>query len=208
MLFVLVHGIHDTGRKFKTMRAAFEGQGHRCIAPSLSPNNGRLGLEHLANQLQGHILAETAGGNPQLVLVGFSMGGLIARHYLQELGGHRHTSHFFSIAAPHHGTLLAYLSAHLGARQMRPGSPFLHRLAQNANGCQNVACYSYWTPLDLMIVPATSSVWAQAENIPINVLAHALMVRDRRVIGDILAKVGEGGGNAMEGRKSPRGRLT
>jgi triacylglycerol lipase len=188
MVFVLVHGINDTCDKFKTMQAAFEQQGHRCIVPSLIPNNGSKGLAFLAKQLQDFIHAELADSETDLCLVGFSMGGLIARYYLQELAGYQRVRHFFTIAAPHHGTVLAYLSTRLGAVQMRPGSEFLQGLQQSASRLQNLRCYSYWTPFDLMILPASSSVWDQAENIKINSLCHPLLVRNHRVIADIQAK--------------------
>ncbi|MFZ2451243.1 MAG: alpha/beta fold hydrolase [Methylovulum miyakonense] len=187
MIFVLVHGINDTSRKFKTMQAAFEGEGHTCIVPSLAPKNGSKGLEFLARQLSDMINAEVGVDTP-FCLVGFSMGGLISRYYLQEMGGHKKASHFFSISAPHHGSVLAYLSGNLGAKQMRPNSDFLQSLWQSSARLQNVACYSYWTPFDLMILPAASSVWAKAGNIKVYALCHPLMVTDRRVIADILLK--------------------
>jgi triacylglycerol lipase len=188
MIFVLVHGINDTCHVFKTMRAAFESQGHHCIVPSLTPNNGRKGLEYLAKQLQAVISAETSGLESDIGLVGFSMGGLISRYYLQELEGHNIVSHFFSISTPHHGTVLAYLSLNLGVSQMQPGSEFLRSLAQGAERLQGLACYSYWTPFDLVILPPTSSIWEKAENIKINALCHPFMLINDRVIADILAK--------------------
>lgn len=188
MIFVLVHGINDTSHVFKTMQTTLESQGHRCIVPSLAPNNGSKGLEYLAKQLQDVISIETAGVESHIGLVGFSMGGLISRYYLQELEGHKIISHFFSISAPHHGTVLAYLSLNLGVSQMRLGSDFLRSLAQGAERLQGLACYSYWTPFDLMILPPTSSIWEAAENIKVKALCHPFMLTNDRVIADILAK--------------------
>ena len=93
------------------MQKAFETKGYRCIVPSLTPNNASLGLELLSEQLKDFIDIETKGTNGPICLVGFSMGGLVARYYLQELGGYQIVSLFFSIAAPHQGSLMAYLSA-------------------------------------------------------------------------------------------------
>lgn len=188
LTFVLVHGIHDTSRKFKAMQAAFERKGYLCIVPSLTPNNASKGLEFLAAQLKAIIDIETKGMNGALCLVGFSMGRLVSRYYLQELEGYRIIKQFFSISTPHHASLMA-LSANKGAKQMRPGSEFLQSLEQSSHLLKELPCYSYWTPLDLMILPATSSLWDKAENIKINVLCHPLMVRNEWVIGDILAKV-------------------
>jgi triacylglycerol lipase len=195
MIFVLVHGIMDTCRKFKVMQAAFEDQGHRCIVPTLKPRSGSKGLEHLAKQLE-HIVDAATQGEQNIRLVGFSMGGLVCRYYLHELGGYQRVSQFFSIAAPHHGTLWAYLMPNFswsnrGVCQMRPNSDFLRTLEQNHEQFAGIACYSYWTPFDLIILPARSSVWDKAENIEINALCHPMMVSDKLVIADILAKATE-----------------
>lgn len=189
MLIVLVHGIYNTSRRFRVMRAEFERKGYRCVAPSLMPNSGRKGLEHLALQLKDAIDHAIESNQQDVCLVGFSMGGLVARYYLQELDGYRSTTQFFSIAAPHHGSLWAYCLPILGVRQMRPDSEFIRLLQQNSGRLQKVACYSYWTPFDMVILPATSSVWKQANNIRVNVWAHPLMVRDARVIDDIVEKL-------------------
>lgn len=189
MLIVLVHGFNDTYLKFKTMQSAFEKAGHDCIVPSLTPKNAGKGLEHLARQLNDIINAGVGDNNAKICLVGFSMGGLISRYYLQELGGYKRVSRFFSISAPHHGTHLAYLSMSLGARQMRPDSEFIRLLEQNADRLGELECYSYWTPFDLMILPATSSKWGKAENISVNSLCHPCMVNSRRVITDMIARI-------------------
>ena len=188
MIFVLVHGIHDTCTKVKPLQTALEQQGHHCLAPSLTPNNGSKGLEHLAKQLRDFINAELPNQKIPIGLVGFSMGGLVSRYYLQELSGHQRVSHFFSIAAPHHGTIMAYFSTRLGAKQMRPNSLFLQNLQQSADCLQTLRCYSFWTPWDLMILPASSSVWDRAENIAINSLSHPLLLSSRRLHSAILAR--------------------
>ncbi len=189
LVFVLVHGINDTSRKFKTMQTAFEQNGYRCIVPSLTPKNGSRGLEFMAMQLKGIIDTETKSKEPYICLVAFSMGGLIARYYLQELEGNRVVSLFFSISTPHHGSLLAYLSTrNKGALQMRPSSEFLRRLEQSSANLKNIPCFSYWTPWDLMILPTTSSIWDKAQNIRVNCLCHPLMVRNGYIIADIVGK--------------------
>lgn len=188
MIFVLVHGINDTHLKFKAMQRILEGKGHHCIIPSLTPKNGSQGLEYLARQLKAIITSEI-NIDTKITLVGFSMGGLISRYYLQELEGYKAASHFFSISAPHHGSWLAYLSANKGIRQMRPDSDLIRLLENSVDQLQGMPCYSYWTPFDLMILPATSSVWERAENIKVNSLCHPFMVKNSWIIKDILEKV-------------------
>jgi len=194
MHIVLVHGIYNTARRFRVMQAEFKARGHRCIAPSLTPNSGSQGLEPLARQLKIVVDRALVETGTEICLVGFSMGGLIARYYLQALGGYKVVKLFFSISTPHHGSYWAHgLPSMKGVRQMCPGSDFLRELQQGSSCLQDVQCFSYWTPFDLVIVPAASSIWDKAENIKVNVLAHHLMVKDARVIGDILEKITDAG---------------
>jgi len=158
----------------------------------LVPKNAFQGLEVLAIQLKDIINAENKTEDGFYCLVGFSMGGLIARYYLQELEGTRSVHQFFSISTPHHGSLLAYMSKNKGVKQMRPGSEFLCNLEQSSNRLSSMSCYSYWTPYDLMILPASSSVWKKAENIKVKVLCHPLMVRNQFIIADIIEKAEKG----------------
>jgi triacylglycerol lipase len=113
------------------------------------------------------------------------MGGLVSRHYLQELGGAGRCERFFTISSPHNGTQAAWCYPGEGARQMRPGSEFLERLSRSESKLGDMPVVSYRTPMDLIILPADSSVWERAENLEFPVLLHPLMLDARPVIQDI-----------------------
>ncbi len=109
-------------------------------------------------------------------LVAFSMGGLVARYYLQRLGGLERVDRFVTLSTPHHGTWMAYAIGNPGCRQMRPRSPFLLDLASDADRLQRLRFTSFWTPLDLIILPARSSEVAGARNVKTWITMHPLMV--------------------------------
>ena len=69
---------------------------------------------------------------------------------------------------------------------MRPESEFLAGLHAQDEALAQIPCYSYRTPMDLIIVPATSSQWASATNRSITCIAHPLMVLDRRVADSVV----------------------
>ena len=55
-------------------------------------------------------------------LIGHSLGGLIARYYVQCLGGDERVHTLVTLGTPHGGTATAYLRARPAGRQLRPGS--------------------------------------------------------------------------------------
>jgi hypothetical protein len=64
---------------------------------------------------------------------------------------------------------------------MRVGSAFIRELARDEGEWGGTAVYSFWTPLDLMIVPATSSRLKGAREKTFRVMIHPLMLFDEAV---------------------------
>ncbi len=191
---VLVHGIFDTGAIFAGMEGFFTERGVETYAPDLRPSSGAHGLETLALQLQRAVDARLPADQP-FDLVGFSMGGLISRYYLQRLGGRERVRHFVAISVPQHGSLLAWLIPNRGCRQMRPGSRFLAELNRDVNDLAPIDILSLWTPYDLMIIPATRSALPLGKTLKLPVWRHDLMIKDRRVLqamADFLLAEGPG----------------
>jgi triacylglycerol lipase len=122
-------------------------------------------------------------GVEQVDLVGFSMGALIARYYLQRLGGRARVRRFISISGPHHGTLTAYAWRSAGLRDMRPGSALLRDLQADADPFGAVEVHCLYTPYDLMIVPASSSILPNAASVrSLAIPIHRMMITHPRAI--------------------------
>lgn len=181
---VLVHGMWDTCSVFGKMTTNLQKWGWTVYSLDLIPCNGDASLEELAQQLQTFVAANLPADRP-FDLVGFSMGGIVSRYYLQRLGGLARVQRFITIASPHQGTLIAYGSLRPGSIQMRPNSVFLNGLNEQLQQLANLNFTSIWTPFDAMIVPAHSSVLPIAQNVSIPVLVHAWMVSDDRVISAV-----------------------
>src|SRR3989442_7032 len=75
----------------------------------------------------GNVMRQS--GAPRVHLVGHSLGGLVARWYVQESGGAKSVDHCITLGTPHRGTLAAYAGIGEAAVQMRPGSAVLKQLA-------------------------------------------------------------------------------
>ena len=190
---VLVHGIWDTSRVFRRMTRWLEERGFRVLAVDLKPSDGAVGLDVLAQQLL-EFVERKLEADETFDLVGFSMGGLVSRYYVQRLGGVERVGRLITISSPHRGTLWAYTAGNVGSRQMRPGSVFLRELNRDVEILERVQHASIWTPLDLMILPAWSS--RLGEEFRVMVPLHAWMPGSRKcweVVGRVLMRRGESG---------------
>jgi triacylglycerol lipase len=181
---LVVHGIWDSERRIGPLVEGLLRAGlARVHAFTLRPNDGRAPIAELAAQVAAQAQALCASsGAARVDLVGFSMGALIGRHFVQRGGGKQQVRRFVSISGPHHGTLTAHALPLRGVRDMRPGSALLQDLAGDADPFGPVEVHCIYTPFDLTIVPASSSVLAGARSVHrVPVAVHRWMLHDRRV---------------------------
>jgi triacylglycerol lipase len=188
MNVVMAHGFADTGRLFRSLCASLSAKGHACHAPTLHPRDARLGLPDLSGKLGAFIRASVPPGEP-LALVGFSMGALVVRHFLQTDGGARDVRAFFSIAGPHKGTWSAYFYPGVGTRQMRPGSAFLAELDANQAALNGLPVFTYRTPFDLMVVPARTTRLSSATEVVVGCPFHSMLPGYGRVMDHIAGEL-------------------
>jgi triacylglycerol esterase/lipase EstA (alpha/beta hydrolase family) len=183
---LLVHGINDTGAVFNKMGLYLRQRGLSVYTVDLVPNNGAEVLDKLAQQVANYVAATFEPEQP-LDLVGFSMGGIVSRYYLQRLGGIERVQRFITISSPHKGTVVAYGSWQPGCIQMRPNSDFLKDLNSDVQMLKQIDFTSIWTPYDLMILPATSSQLEIGKEVTVPVVLHPLMLTDFGTL-EIVAK--------------------
>jgi triacylglycerol lipase len=187
---VLVHGIWDTAARFTRMSAALEAAGWQTQAISLVPNDGSVPLEKSAGQLRSFI-DERLGPDLHFSIVAFSMGGLVARYYLQRMGGLARLSRLVTISVPHHGTWTANLEGLPGVVEMRPESRFLRDLNDDLMSLSAVPVTSIWSPQDIGIQPAESSQLPFGLDVRIPGGMHSFMLTDERVIQAVLGALRE-----------------
>ena len=178
---LLVHGINDTGAVFNKMASYLREQGLSVHTVDLVPNNGAEVLDKLAQQVANYISTTFEAKQP-FDLVGFSMGGLVSRYYIQRLGGINRVQRFITISSPHKGTIVAYGTWLAGAVQMRPNSDFINDLNSDVEMLKQLNFTSIWTPYDLMILPAESSQLGIDKEVILPVILHPLMLTDIRAL--------------------------
>ena len=181
---LLVHGIADSAASMRLLRARLARDGRETLAINLKPGDGRISLESSSLQLRDYVRTHFSA-RERIDLVGFSMGGLVCRYYIQMLEGSSRVDRLVTISTPNHGTLLAFLNRRIACQEMRPGSDFLRKLNDDWSTLREVEVTSFWTPLDLVIIPAESSRLPIGINKPMPVLAHPLMILQRRPIEEV-----------------------
>ena len=171
---VLVHGLLDTPRLFSRLQHRLEGQNRPILSPHLPHRFGAIPLRKLARQLDG-LIQERWGPKTPIDLLGFSMGGVIARTWLQELDGAKRTHRFISVGSPQQGTFTAqcvpsWLFA--GLADMKRGSPLLRSLNGDYAELQAVECLSFFCRWDLMVYPGWQAVLPIGKSTVVPVWTH------------------------------------
>jgi len=137
---LLLHGLMQTRRVWEVLEERLRDHNYAVMS---------FHLAGLAGRFNTHPVETTAGfvaekldrlrakhGFGRVHLVGHSMGGLIAREYIQHLGGAAHVRSLVTLGTPHRGTPMAALGvAVLGfgllptaAAELLPGSRLMRKL--------------------------------------------------------------------------------
>jgi pimeloyl-ACP methyl ester carboxylesterase len=149
---LLIHGMVDNRSVFTLLRRGLLRRGFgRVVTLDYSPltTDVRVAAADLSEQVE-QVVADT--GYERVHVIGHSLGGLIARYYVQRMRGHQRVHTLVTLGTPHGGTLPAHLLPATLGRQLRPGSSLLAELAEPAPGV-DTRFVAYWSDLDQLIVP-------------------------------------------------------
>ncbi|MFM1800459.1 MAG: hypothetical protein RLZZ117_2737 [Cyanobacteriota bacterium] len=182
---VLVHGLWDTPALFTSLRRAI-GEHREVFVPHLPHGLGVVPLEALAADL-GRGIEARFGREQPLDVMGFSMGGVISRTWIQLQGGGDRVRRFTSVASPQQGTWTALpwpgrWLASVG--DMKVGSPLLKRLSATAGLLEGIECCSLYCLADLMVMPGWTAVLPVGRREvlrPLTLQHHELMAHPRSV---------------------------
>jgi triacylglycerol lipase len=157
---LLLHGVLSNRSIFTLLAGALRRQNHSEVhALNHSPvttatGDVRIAARQLAKQVDR--LRERTGRH-RINIVGHSLGGLVARYYVQCLGGDEAVDTLVTLGTPHHGTRVAQLAPLTRlARQLRPGSGLITELSGPAPGCRT-RFVAVWSRQDQVVVPQHSA---------------------------------------------------
>ena len=169
---VLVHGIVDNRSAFRVIRRALHRRGYgRVTTVNYSPltTDVAAAAERLGRHLE-RICDQT--GYDRVNVIGHSLGGIIARYYVQRRGGDRRVNTLVTLGSPHSGTTLARLLPLPVARQLRPGSQVIRELAAPTRArCRVVSVHS---DRDEVVVPCSSARLEHPDLDVTNVAVHGV----------------------------------
>ena len=176
----LLHGLMATAGVFGPLEACLRRAGVEHIGSftyrpfrgvaSLSSELGRA-LRYLPPRARVH-------------LVGHSLGGIVARYYVQEGGGAARVRQTISLASPFAGApATRFLPGALSplARELSPDSPLLGRLREPSLEALAVPHLSFVAADDLLLTPPEGAAFPFGEVITVAGTGHNGLLFDERV---------------------------
>ncbi|QES49736.1 lipase [Streptomyces venezuelae] len=186
---LLLHGFGDNRSVFVLLRRALGADGRRRVeAYNYSPFTCDL---RAAARLLGRRVEELCArtGQERLDLVGHSLGGLVARYYVQRLGGDARVRTLVTLGTPHSGTtVVPFMDAHPVVRQMRPDSEVMAELAAPAPGCRT-RFVAFWSEFDALMAPVHAARLEHpdllVENVQVTGIGHLALPAHPAVIAAV-----------------------
>ena len=111
----------------------------------------------------------------QVILIGHSMGGMIARNYIQNRGGAAHVHGMVTLGSPHHGSKLAPFALSTMGKTLLPGSTFLNQL-NSVTWPEGTQAVSIYTRYDNIVLPAESGKMDGAQQIELDGMGHTSLL--------------------------------
>jgi len=183
---VLVHGYLANRSALWPLAAYLRWCGIRQILSFNYPSSE--GVERGAIRLRDDLRRHVRGGRIDLVC--HSLGGLVARVYLQQLGGARRVDQCITLGTPHRGTYSSYWAFSRVGRELRPDSRLIARLGSLHDRAKGVRFLSVVAGSDSLVLPRVFAAHEEVVRVPD--VGHSGMLfspRVLRIVADRLLQV-------------------
>jgi len=124
---------------------------------------------------------------PQIDVIAHSLGGIIARYYVQAMGGDGILKNLVTLGSPHAGTVWSNYSVLSHLKDLSPNSALMEKLREMPPP-QFTRVVAVSGSLDVMVRPA-SAFWPGVRNIQLKRVGHAGLLFSKRVSEIILANL-------------------
>lgn len=183
---VLLHGFMLTQTSWLVLgrRLARRGLGPLYATTYFSLQPVRTSAEHLAAFVE-EVCARN--GVERVDVIAHSMGGVVARYWIERLGGAKRLGQLITIASPHRGTRMGRYGLVAGARDLTHDSELLNELASPV---PEVPYTSIWSRTDSIVLPqSSSSIVPAGEDVVFEDLGHLSLLASRRVARVIVERL-------------------
>lgn len=189
---LLLHGLVDNRSIFVRLHRSLRRRGFGrvvCLNLQLFATDVGTAAARLAAEVEA--LCELTS-YPRVHIVAHSLGGLVARYYIQKMGGDTRVHTLVTLGTPHHGTRLARLLPRVIpyrlVADLRPDSPLLRTLAEPARGCRT-RFVAFSGDLDTLVRPPQAAFLIhpdlRVQNVMMRGLGHHALPFDSRVVHQV-----------------------
>lgn len=176
---ILLHGLFHNRAVWFLMKQRLEQCGIPVVTVNLPPFEM---VETLGRKISATVEeALVTYDAEQVDIVGHSMGGLLARYYIEIMGGDKRVNRCVLLGTPNSGSKLAPFALSPMGRDLMPGSDFLNEL--NALPLSSSVSYTtVFSQHDNLVIPASSAELPGALSIEVEWLGHNSLLFHRETI--------------------------
>ncbi len=179
---VLVHGFFASAGVWRPLKRRLEEEGARVASFTHAPGTP---VRLIAKQLERLVDRIVVGA--RVHVIGHSLGGVVARWYVQEQGGHARVTQTISLASPFGGAPAARNFPILVGNDLAPNSHVLTRLRARAH-VHDVPHLSITSTGDRM-VPARAAAYQRHDYVMLDGIGHNSMLYDEEVVDMVVRRI-------------------
>ena len=180
---ILCHGyMHNRSAFFLLHHRLRKAGWHNVVSPNFRPATAS--IPDFASQLADAVaIALVSSGSDDVDLVGHSMGGLVVRYFIQNLGGASCVRMAVTLGSPHRGSKMAALGLFGTAEQFRSDSSLIMGLdAANTP----VSMTAIWSDFDNIVLPPENARLPEpCRNIMVRSIGHIALLLSGRVFDQL-----------------------
>lgn len=125
----------------------------------------------------------------KFVLVGHSMGGMIARNFVQNRGGAAYVQGIITLGTPHHGSKLAPFALSPMGKTLLPDSTFLQSF-NSTPWPKETPAVSIYTRYDNIVLPAESAKMKDSRQVELDGMGHTALLFHPRSLQAVIDALG------------------
>ncbi len=185
---ILLHGLFQNRSCMYWLQFRLKRAGFKNVMAINTPSWRDLETltEILARKIDEVIIAHKV---EKVHLVGHSMGGIIARNYIQRRGGAPRVACCLTLGSPHAGSKLAPFALSQLGKAVLPDSEFLNQL-NAVDKPPTTRVIAVYTRHDNIVLPATNARLAAAdENIELDGMGHTSLLFHPRVMQTVISQL-------------------